>query len=113
MVEDTITDGERIATVLRAEIDGRETAGLGSLAVREQDGNTVVVADGHPIAELDPGAAGLALHWRTDERRLGNTDDESGVTVRETVDGPILTVETGAAVKRAIDLLVDTAASLE
>lgn len=105
MVAETITDGERIATILRAEIENRETAGAGSLAIRERGGTEAVVADGTTVAELDPCEAGLDLYWLAEHGRLDSAEEHPGFTVRRIDDRPVLTIETGAAVKRVLDLL--------
>lgn len=66
MVSEEITNGERIATVLRAEIEGRKTGGLDRLSIDEADYLTVL-ADGHPLAVLDPLETGLAIRFRPAE----------------------------------------------
>lgn len=118
MVEDRATDGERIATLLRAEIDGRETAGLDRLAIVEgedraalsaDEDSAVVDADGRVLASLEPTSDGLLLHVRTDESLAREHADDELLKVDETDEQVLVTVPTAAAVKRAVDLLVAVA----
>lgn len=112
MVEDRITDGKRIAQLLASELTGPVA--------------TVSVVDATPDVEPTPDgteAYGVAV----DDERVGTvtvfpeyavlsvrgtrpetTDAASGVTV-ESNDGEIhIQIDHGAAVKRAVDRLVET-----
>jgi len=115
MVEDRITDGDRILTLLRAEIDGRETAGLDRLSIVEETEDRVLSAEedsavvddnGQVLTTLKPTLDGLDLRLRTGEPLGREHVDDEFLKVDE-VDGQVVvTVPTSAAVKRAVDLLV-------
>ncbi|WEL16883.1 Uncharacterized protein SVXHr_0704 [Halorhabdus sp. SVX81] len=118
MVDDCVTDGERIATLLRAEIDGRETAGLDRLSVvagedREpsapDDGPAVVDDDGRVLATLEPTSDGLVLGVRAGESTVQAHADDEFLKMDVTDEQVQVTVPTAAAVKRAVDLLVNVA----
>ncbi|CCQ32915.1 hypothetical protein HLRTI_002472 [Halorhabdus tiamatea SARL4B] len=114
MVENRVTDGERIATLLRAEIDGRETAGLDRLSILEgadraelsvDEDSAVVDDDGRVLATLEPTSDGLFLHVRASESAVQGHADDEFLKVEEADDQFLVTVPTAAAVKRAVDLL--------
>lgn len=110
MVDDRITDGDRIAALLRAEIDGRETAGLARLSI---DGETVL-ADGRPLATLDPRDDGLVVRFEpgvdvpADVATGSNLEiDPAGSAFDvERPDDGVVVLESAAAVKRVVDALV-------
>jgi len=117
MVDDCVTDGERIATLLRAEIDGRETAGLDRLSVVEgedrepsaPDDGPAVVDDGRVLATLEPTSDGLVLGVRAGESAVQAHADDEFLRVDVTDEQVQVIVPTAAAVKRALDLLVSVA----
>lgn len=120
MVEDRITSGKRIAQLLSSELSGRDRGILGDLAVVDAD----------PDADPSPeGAVGYRVAYR--DERVGTVrlypdaaalsvardtaaDHSLADRVAEAVEGPDLSVtddgsvrvESGAAVKRAVDALV-------
>lgn len=115
MVERRVADGLRIAQLLSSELDGREDGALDRLAVTNADRSVEaspegeraydVERDGEPFArafvhenrvriELEDGAAAVAPHVAGDDLRVSTESD-----------GTALLVESGAAVKRAVDAL--------
>jgi len=114
MVEDRITNGKRIAQLLASELTGLVTAPL----------DRITVVDATPDAEPTPDgteAYGVAL----DGERIGTVtvspdhatlsvrgelstevEPASGLTVDRAAETVQIRVDTGAAVKGAVDLLV-------
>ncbi|WP_135663844.1 hypothetical protein [Halorhabdus rudnickae] len=112
MVEDRITDGERIAEVFRAEIAGRETGGLDRLSITE-DGTTTVLLDGAPLATVEPGENGLEIRFQRAKEMVRTTAGDAGLETRSE-NGPVtIVVESAAATKRATDLLATIAERIE
>lgn len=115
MVDDYETDADRIATLLRAEIENRETGGLDRLTIGESE--AICDADG-VFATLEPTADGLVLSVRASESAVRHRVGEGPLFViaddqDKTANGNervAVTVPTAAAVKRALDLLVSVAA---
>ncbi|WP_436911836.1 hypothetical protein [Halosimplex marinum] len=116
MVEDRVTDGKRIAQLLSSELSGRDRGTLGDVAVVDAD------PDAEPAPE---GTVGYGVTYR--DERVGTVrlypgaaelsvraDPSLAERVADAVDGPDLSVtdsgsvriESGAAVKRAVDALV-------
>ncbi|WP_123533541.1 hypothetical protein [Halosimplex salinum] len=113
MVEDRVSDGKRIAQLLSSELSGRDRGTLGD----------VTVVDADPDAEPSPeGTVAYGIAYR-DERvatvriypdAATISVDLAAETVTAAVRGPDLRVvdetdlriESGAAVKRAVDALV-------
>jgi len=128
MVEDRVTDGKRIAQLLASELSGREDGDLDTVSVVDADPDAEPVPDGSTayrvavremvVAEavIYPEVVELALVTAVDRRA---TDDrEEGpietTAVRERArqesietemvdDRPVVRVDSGAAVKRALD----------
>jgi len=115
MVERRVADGVRIAQLLSSELDGREDGALDRLAVTNADRSVEALPggaraydierDGEAFArafvhedrvriELEDGAAAVAPHVAGDDLRVSTEGDETA-----------LIVESGAAVKRAVDAL--------
>jgi len=115
MVERRVTDGVRIAQLLSSELDGREDGALGLLAVInadrsveaspegeraydvERDGESFArafVHEGRVRLELEAAGEAVAAHTKGEDLRVVT---EGG--------GTALIVESGAAVKRAVDAL--------
>ena len=122
MVERRVTDGVRIAQLLSSELDGREDGALDRLAVTNADRSVEaapggeraydVECDGEPFAsafvhedhvrlDLDAGAETVAERVQGEDLRA-SVDDGTGE----------LLVESGAAVKRAVDALGGAAEEL-
>ena len=108
MVEDRITDGERIATVLQAEIDGRETGGLDRLSIDESEDTMTVRFNGQTLATLDPRADSLAIRFQRGGETARATAADAPLQT-EMEDETVVHVESAAATKQAVDLLVTIA----
>lgn len=117
MVEDSLSNGRRIGQLLASEIRGRTRGPLGSLAVVD-----VRDADGRPEGQfaygIDRGDERLAdayvhenrasLAVRTGIEAAVAAADRNGLDLQEdTPDspGPAVVVDSGAAVKRALNVL--------
>ncbi|RXK51639.1 hypothetical protein [Halorientalis pallida] len=122
MVEDTITDGKRIAQLLSSEITGRETGPLAAMAVVEADPDVEPTADGafaygvdrddERVADVavQPERAYLELRTGVDAGAAAAADADLRVRPKA-VEPPrtLVFVESGAAVKAAVDVLVAAA----
>ncbi|MFB6201256.1 MAG: hypothetical protein ABEI98_04525 [Halorhabdus sp.] len=102
MVDNRITDGDRIAELLRAELDGRETGELDRLSVE----SATVRVDGRPLAKLEPRESGLELTFSQPESAI--RDAIVGATLESHPGDQSVTVVVASAAetKRAVDLLV-------
>jgi hypothetical protein len=123
MVEDRVTDGKRIAQLLSSELTGLETGSLAHVAVVDADPDaepsedgtvayTVVAAD-QRIGDvvLYPDAAELTIERGIETAR--ETARWSAIPVAPTSgDDLAVTMESGAAVKRARDVVRDVANAL-
>lgn len=127
MVEERITDGPRIAELLAAELEGRVDDGLGSIAVRNVDPDVTPTADGarafdvvrradDPEAdESDPEGDRLArayvhgdflrLEFEDADEVATETAASVGLDGRSADEPGSLVVDSGAAVKRATDVV--------
>ncbi|WP_415381328.1 hypothetical protein [Halosimplex sp. TS25] len=129
MVEDRVTDGKRIAQLLSSELSGRDRGALGDVAVVDADPDAEPSPDGTVAYGVEfrderagtvriyPDAATLTMDRRADAVAEAARDDistferderpaadrDTGLSVSE--DGAVR-VESGAAVKRAVDALV-------
>ncbi|WP_459192193.1 hypothetical protein [Halosimplex sp. J119] len=129
MVEDRVTDGKRIAQLLSSELSGRDRGPLGDVSVVDADPDAEPSPEGtvaYGVAFRDdrvgtvriyPDAATLTMDRRADavaeaareaiaafERTLvAESDRDAGLTLPG--DGTVR-IESGAAVKRAVDALV-------
>lgn len=116
MVEDRITDGQRIAELLAAELDGRTDRGLDRVAVVETAGDGppasrgerayAVTTDAERLAtiRIHPDRVRLTVHVRSERVRAAAS--EAGLQVTGGPDGPVsVCIENGAAVKRLIDVI--------
>lgn len=120
MVEDRVTDGRRIAQLLSSELTGLDRGPLEAVAVvaaeRDVDPTPAgaraydVAIDGAPIATVfvTPSSARVSFD-RQRNLTLPERDDDLRIEAGES--GPVLVVESGAAVKRAVDVLGETLAS--
>lgn len=104
MVEDTIDDPTRIAQLLSSELTGLETGPLADVAVIDADRSVTPSPDG---AE----AYGIAF----DGRRVGAVSlyPEAAVLDMSVDGGRQLRVESGVAVKDAVDVVRETLSALE
>jgi len=125
MVEDRVTDGKRVAQLLASELSGRETGRLAAVSVVDADPDADPDPDGtfaYRVAVRDDIVA--AVRTYPDAATLDMTDSPDGDSRPGAVverarelglhaedgdgdDPPRVYVESGAAVKRALDALVD------
>jgi len=122
MVEDRVTDGERVAQLLASELSGRSDGPLSRFSVVDADRDaepspegTVaygVAVDGERVGavRLYPEGAGIDFEAdpdAVDVELVVEAVRGPGLSSEPTADGTaVLTVEFGAAVKRAVDALV-------
>lgn len=119
MVEDRITDGKRIAELLSSEVDARG-ADLAALSVTNANRDAEGTADGQRAYDVDRDGERIARVYVHEDRvridverapdRAVELAEEYGLRARpKAVDPPrtLVFVESGAAVKRASDLLGD------
>jgi len=122
MVETRIEDGHRIAQLLASEITGRETGPLAEMAVVDADPDVTPTADGAFAYGIDHDGDRLAdcyvqpnrayLEVRRGVDAAADSAAENDLRVRpRAVDPPhaLVFVESGAAVKRAVDVLIAAA----
>lgn len=115
MVESEIRDGQQIASLLEAEIEGFEAPPFGRLTVDWQAGKS---GDGVPAYVVSEGDSTLFstvvqteriyLEFRTLQAEVAEAADEAGLRARPKATDPPATlvfVERGADVKRVIDVL--------
>ena len=119
MVEDRITDGKRIAQLLASELTGLSSGPIARLGVDDADPDAEPSEEGtfaYSIVRDDDPVGEVFVHETTaridlsvgDASLLDMSDvDERGLTLGTTDDGsPRVHVEYGAAVKRAVDLIL-------
>lgn len=122
MVEDRITDGRRIAQLLASEVTGRETGPLAAMGVADAEPDVEPTADGafaYGVARDGERVADVAvqperayLELRTGVEAGAEAAADAALRVRpKAVDPPrtLVFVESGAAVKAAVDVLVAAA----
>jgi len=115
MVERRVTDGVRIAQLLSSELDGREDGALDRLAVTNADRSVEASPEGERAYDVErDGEAFARAFVHEDHVRIDIADDTAAVAphvagddlrVATEGDGTALIVESGAAVKRAVDAL--------
>jgi hypothetical protein len=118
MVEDRVTDGRRIAELLASELEGRVDGGLARVAVTDADRDVEprpegaraygVTLDGERLAAVfvHPDRAHLAFAAHQDAAAAIAGDLELRVRPKATEPPQTLVfVESGAAVKRAADVV--------
>jgi hypothetical protein len=118
MVEDRVTDGRRIAELLASELDGRTDGGLARVAVADADRDVEptpdgaraydVTLDGDRLAGVfvHPDRAHLAFSAHQDAAAAVASDLDLRVRPKATEPPQTLVfVESGAAVKRAADVV--------
>lgn len=126
MVEDTLTDGRRIAQLLASEVTGLDRGPLAETAVVDADPEVDPTPDGAFAYGVDHGGERLADAFVAPERlrlelRAGLTAgaeaaESAGLRVRPKASTPpraLVFVERGAAVKAAVDVLVAAAQASE
>ena len=118
MVEERIEDGKRIAQLLASEVDGREDGVLDRLTVidanREVEGSVHgerayrIARDGEPVATVYVHEDRTRIEFRVGIDAAADAALDAGLRTRpKAVDPPrtLVFVESGAAVKRAVDVI--------
>jgi hypothetical protein len=131
MVVDRVTDGGRIAQLLASELSGREEGPLARLSVVDADrdaepsaeGTTAygIAVDGHQVGDVLLYPDSAELHLDATPTSPKDADSSSLLDVGAVVEsvrspglaaeltgdrGAVVTIQFGAAVKRAVDALV-------
>lgn len=121
MVEERIEDGRRIAALLASEVDGRHDGPLDRLAVvdaRDVDGPEHgafaygIDRDGERFADVYVHDDRARIEFREGVDAAVRAAEDAGLRVRPKAVRPprtLVFVESGAAVKRAVDVLVAAA----
>lgn len=108
MVEDTVTDGKRIAQLLASELTGLENRPLDRLEVVDADSDAMPADSGTLAYRLTvDNAAFAAVQLYPEYIHIEFETTPETATVPEalqTDDPQVLTVTSGAAVKRAVDV---------
>ena len=116
MVEKRITDGKRVAQLFASELSGLDVHPLDEIEVVDADPDAEPTPDGtlgYRVNYRETTVASVVLYPERAELRLDTAAIELGEltngTDRMTIDGDTATVsiESGAAVKRAVDTLRD------
>lgn len=124
MVEERITDGRRIAQLLASEVEGRTDGGLGTLSVVDADRDVEATPGGARAYDVASGDATLARVFVHDDRarleflrggEAARSDVEAAgdLAVDEHGEKTVLSVSSGAAVKRAARALSVAGESVE
>lgn len=113
MVENTITDGKRIAQLLASELTGLETGVLERVSVTDADSEAMPSDSGtlaYRIAVDESELATVLLYPEYIELEF-ETEPPASETATDlrTEDPSVVTVTSGAEVKGAVDLLRETA----
>ncbi|WP_246983598.1 hypothetical protein [Halorientalis marina] len=122
MVEERIEDGHRIAELLASEVTGRDTGPLAAMAVADADPDVTPTDDGAFAYGIDRDGDRLAavfvqpdrayLEFQQGVDAAVSAAEDADLRVRpKAVEPPraLVFVESGAAVKRAVDVLVAVA----
>jgi len=111
VVDERVTDGRRIAQLLASELTGLKTGPLADLAVVDADPEVTPTEDG-PVAYAIEHAGTRVGTVRLFPDRLSVRLDAAGdaapvqsLPTRRTEAGLVLSVESGAAVKPAVDAI--------
>ena len=109
MVEDTVTDGKRIAQLLASELTGLETRPLDSAAVADADSDAMPADSGtlaYRITVDESVFAAVQLYPEYIHVEFESALKETDVPAElQTGDPQVLTVTNGAEVKRAVDVI--------
>ncbi|MFB6110466.1 MAG: hypothetical protein ABEJ60_06290 [Halodesulfurarchaeum sp.] len=111
MVEEEIHDADRIAALLRAEIEGLSDPPLDALTVQVPDAEPpafVVTDDAGPVFEATTQDDRVVLDFRREPAAVAASAREGGLPARPkatTPPGTVVFLERAAAVKRVIDVL--------
>lgn len=128
MVEDRVTDGKRIARLLASELDGREDGPLDRVAVvnaRETAEPTEggagaydVAVDGSVVASVSLHPARAELSFVDGVETAAGAAESAGLESRRESSGARqasgvgVFVESGAEVKRGVDVVIAVASTL-
>lgn len=125
MVEDTITDGRRIAQMLASELTGLETGALADVAVvdanpdaaPEKEGGFAYAIEYNDIrvgkAYVHESAARLQLQGAVPERALESLRTDSAIAVSGEDDAIRLRIQTARAVKPIVDAIQTMVTALD
>jgi hypothetical protein len=113
MVDERITDGKRLAQLLASELTGLETGPLADVAVVDADPGVTPTPDGAEAYAIDHRGRHVGrvcvspdeVEVRLDVAPRGIDPSALSVPAEERADGVVLSVESGAAVKRAVDAI--------
>ncbi len=118
MVEDTETDGKRLAELLSSEVTGHENAPYDGITVEDADPDVEPTTDGARAYDVERNGERLARVYVQPERARVELYDGLEAAEEAAVDGDLRSrpvggepprllvfVTTGADVKRALDVL--------
>ncbi|AFZ74833.1 hypothetical protein [Natronobacterium gregoryi] len=122
MVDERITDGKRIAQLLSSELDGRDDGTLESVAVTNADTDVEPTVDGDRVYDVELASDGdvtriarvfahedrARVELETSQERAVEEAERLELRTRLKASQPprtLLFVESGAAVKRATDVV--------
>jgi len=112
MVEDRVTDGKWIAQLLSSELSGRDRGTLGEVSVVDADPDAEPAPDGtvaYRIAVGDERVGIVRLYPRVATLSVTRETETVVAAARDSglpIDDGTVRIESGAAVKRAVDALV-------
>jgi hypothetical protein len=112
MVEDTVTDGKRIAQLLASELTGLETETLERMSVTDADTDAMPSDSGtlaYRITLDDSEFAVAELYPEYVELTVSKPVATEAAPALCPDEPNVVTVTSGVAVKRAVDLLRETA----
>lgn len=113
MVEDRTTDPTRIAQLLASELTGLETGPLAAVAVTDADRDAEPSSEGvvaYHVTHADERVGRVVLFPDRVDFLLTVRDalpSEPALPVETTDEGVRIRIESGSAVKRAVDVLRD------
>ena len=109
MVEDTVTDGKRIAQLLASELTGLEVRPLNRVAVVDADSDAMPSDSGtlaYRITADESALAAVQMYPENIHVEFEKAPETTEIPAALQTDDPqVLTVTSGAEVKRAVDVL--------
>ena len=118
MVKDRLTDGKRIAQLLASELDARENGPLARVAVVDADREATPSEDGteaytiavdeSPVGTVTLFPDHASVRLETAVEAVLDAATEHGLDAERDSEGIVVRVESGAAVKRAVDTVAAT-----
>ena len=116
MVEDRVTDGKRIGQLLASELSGREDGSLGRVALADADPDAEPSPDGRlayrvsvdedPVARVTLYPESVTVVVTAGVDSVATRAREEGLDASVEDGRAVVRVESGAAVKRALDAIV-------